>query len=181
MRLVTGSGRGCAARATLGAAIKVGLWAASLWFAAAPAWAAEASKEPPATIGGFRPMPRAGETGAAAAAASNPATVSVAANASKTANVAGRYAILRAGGKDTGCMVTLDDKSRGPHGAFKAVLAPGCSDQGILIFDPVGWELLNGRLALVARKGHQTHLDQQPDGTWTKDPKEGQPLGLKKM
>jgi hypothetical protein len=97
------------------------------------------------------------------------------------ADVAGRYAILRGGGKDTGCMLTLDDKTRGPAGSFKAILAPGCGDQGLLIFDPVGWEIVGGRLALVARKGHETHLDKQPDGTWNKDPKEGAALELKKM
>ena len=63
------------------------------------------------------------------------------------ADVAGRYAVLREAGRDTGCMVTLDASS-------KAFLAPACRDQGIVIFDPTAWRLAGGRLVLVARKGH---------------------------
>jgi hypothetical protein len=96
------------------------------------------------------------------------------------ADMAGRYSILRDGGKDTGCMLTLDKQAKA-SGGQKASLAPGCRDQGIVIFDPVGWQIVNGRLVLTARKGHKTHLDVQPDGTWKKDPKEGKSLTLKKM
>lgn len=100
--------------------------------------------------------------------------------AAAPAPAAGRYAILRAGGKDTGCMLILDNQGRTAGGA-KASLAPGCRDQGIVIFDPARWQVVNGRLVLIARKGHTTHLDAQPDGTWTKDPKEGTALSLKKL
>jgi hypothetical protein len=132
--------------------------------------------------GSFEPVLTDGNGAAKEIAAANsPAPAPAGTFAGKPADVAGRYAILRAGGKDSGCMLTLDDKARGPHDSFKAVLAPGCSDSGMLIFDPVGWQIERGRLALVARKGHQTHLDQQPDGNWTKDPKEGAPLELKKL
>ncbi len=103
-----------------------------------------------------------------------------AAPATSSSDAAGRYSVLREGGKDTGCMVTLDAKA-GARGGNKASLAPGCRDQGIVIFDPVGWRIVGGRLVLTARKGHSTHLDQQSDGTWLKDPKEGKSLGLKKM
>ena len=96
------------------------------------------------------------------------------------ADVAGRYSILRDGDKDTGCMLTLDNKAKATGGR-KASLAPGCRDEGIVIFDPVGWQLVNGHLVLTARKGHKTHLDPQPDGTWKKDPKEGKSLVLKKL
>lgn len=98
----------------------------------------------------------------------------------RSADTAGRYAILREGGKETGCMLTLDDKIRG-RGGDKATLAPACRDQGIVIFDPVGWQIINGQLVLTARKGHTTHLDRQPDGTWLKDPKDGKSLGLKRL
>jgi hypothetical protein len=138
-----------------------------------------AAVQPAASGDGFRPAPRAGDRAASEIAAANvPASAPAGTFKGTAADVAGRYAILRGGGKDTGCMLTLDDKARGPHGSFKAILAPGCSDQGILIFDPVGWQVASGRLALVARKGHETHLDAQPGGTWAKDPKEGQPLEL---
>lgn len=139
--------------------------------------------QPSPSAGGFRPVPQAGGSAAASVimVANAPASAPAGSFLGKAADVAGRYIILRDGGKDTGCMLTLDDKARGPHASLKAVLAPACRDQGIVIFDPVGWEIANGRLALIARKGHQTRLDRQPDGTWTKDPSEGQPLGLKKM
>jgi len=94
--------------------------------------------------------------------------------------VAGRYAILRAGDKDTGCMLTLDDRNRGP-GGFRAQLAPACRDQGVVIFDPVGWSLERGRLSLTARKGHKAHFDQEPDGLWRRDAKEGKALSLRRL
>jgi Protease inhibitor Inh len=102
------------------------------------------------------------------------------ARAAAPADTAGRYSILRDGGKDTGCMLTLDNQVKA-RGREKASLAPGCRDQGIVIFDPASWQIVNGRLVLTARKGHKTYLDAQPDGTWKKDPKEGKSLTLKKM
>jgi len=93
---------------------------------------------------------------------------------------AGRYSILREGGKDTGCMLTLADPGH-VKGAAKALLAPACRDQGMVIFDPVSWQLISGRLVLTARKGHKAHFDPQPDGTWKKDPAEGKSLTLKKQ
>jgi Protease inhibitor Inh len=102
------------------------------------------------------------------------------ARAAAPADAAGRYSILRDGGKDTGCMLTLDNQAKAT-GRKKASLAPGCRDQGIVIFDPVGWQIVGGHLVLTARKGHKTHLDAQPDGTWKKDPKEGKGLTLKKL
>ena len=92
----------------------------------------------------------------------------------------GRYAIMRDGRKDTGCMLTLDNQGKSLDGG-KASLAPGCRDQGLLIFDPASWQVANGRLELTARKGHKTHLDAQLDGTWKKDPAEGKGLTLKKL
>ncbi|PNE10773.1 MAG: hypothetical protein CR217_12585 [Beijerinckiaceae bacterium] len=100
--------------------------------------------------------------------------------AAAPADAAGRYSILRDGGKDTGCMLTLDKRVKA-SGGQKASLAPGCRDQGIVIFDPAGWQIVNGRLVLTARKGHKTYLDAQPDGSWKKDPKEGISLTLKKL
>jgi hypothetical protein len=104
-----------------------------------------------------------------------------AASSMKPDEVAGRYSVLREGGKDTGCMLTLDAKARGLKGGNKALLAPACRDQGIIIFDPVGWAIEKGRLKLTARKGHHAIFEQKGDGTWEKDPKEGKALGLKKM
>jgi hypothetical protein len=95
--------------------------------------------------------------------------------------MAGRYSVLREGGKDSGCMITLDAKARGLKGGNKALLAPACRDQGIVIFDPVSWTIEKGRLKLTARKGHHALFEQKGDGTWEKDPKEGKALSLKKM
>lgn len=96
-------------------------------------------------------------------------------------DVPGRYIILREANRDTGCMVTLDDKARGTKGR-KAILAPACRDQGLVIFDPSGWAFERGRLTLYARKGHGATFDPYADGTWQKDPKEGgKPLGLRKI
>ena len=104
-----------------------------------------------------------------------------AAAAEKPAEVAGRYAVLRDKTRDTGCMVTLDDKARGPGATLKARLAPACRDQGIVIFDPVGWQMAAGRMVLTARKGHTTELDLQEDGSWMNDPKKGKTLSLKRI
>ncbi len=142
-----------------------------------------------APTGGFRPIETAPLTQAQAQtpripAARQPAAApapAAAGGAVRTNELAGRYAILRENNKDTGCMLTLDDKSRGP-GGFRAILAPACRDQGIVIFDPLGWSVDRNRLALTARKGHKAHFERQPDGTWQKDPKEGgKALGFRKL
>ena len=113
---------------------------------------------------------------AAAGVQSNPATTPA-----RAADLPGRYAILRDGTKDTGCMLTLDDKMRGP-GGNRAALAPACRDNGMVIFDPKGWNFSGGKLSLTARKGHSTKFDHQQDGSWMKDPKEGgKALSIRKM
>jgi hypothetical protein len=109
-----------------------------------------------------------------------PPKPSAAVLALKPADVAARYSIEREGGKDADCLLILDDQTKAP-GGYKATLAPGCRDQGIMIFDPVGWRLAAGRLVLTARRGFTTHLDLRPDGTWLKDPNEGKLLILKKL
>ena len=97
------------------------------------------------------------------------------------AEIAGRYAVMREK-HDTGCMLTLDDKTRGKAGGDRAQLAPGCRDQGIVIFDPVGWRVLKGELILTARAGHTAKLESIGDDKWAKDAKDGgKPLGLKKL
>jgi hypothetical protein len=108
----------------------------------------------------------------------------VAASASSTraeprAEAAGRYAILRAEDKDTGCMLTLEQ--RPASGGFKAQLAPACRDNGLVVFDPVAWNLDHGRLSLIARKGHKAHFDRESGGIWRRDAKEGKELSLRPM
>jgi hypothetical protein len=101
----------------------------------------------------------------------------------RASEVAGRYAILREDARDTGCMLTLESNARGPRGTRRAILAPACRDQGIVIFDPVGWQIdRDNHLVLTARKGHKAQFDRAPDGTWKKDPKEGgKPLSFRKL
>ena len=97
------------------------------------------------------------------------------------AEIAGRYAVMREK-HDTGCMLTLDDKTRGKAGGDRAQLAPGCRDQGIVIFDPVGWRLVKGELVLTARAGHTAKLGSVGEDRWAKDVTDGsKPLGLKKL
>ena len=97
------------------------------------------------------------------------------------AEIAGRYAVMR-DKRDTGCMVTLDRTRAKAGGSDRAQLAPGCRDQGIVVFDPSAWSLVRGELVLTARAGHKTKLERGEDGVWAKDPKEGgKPLGLKKL
>ncbi|MFO1102274.1 MAG: AprI/Inh family metalloprotease inhibitor [Methylocystis sp.] len=95
-------------------------------------------------------------------------------------DVAGRYSILREGDKDTGCMLTLDARVRGRAG-LKAQLAPACRDNGVVIFDPVGWGIDQGRLVVTARKGHKAHFDKDAAGVWRRDGKEGKALGLRPL
>ncbi|MCB1534818.1 MAG: AprI/Inh family metalloprotease inhibitor [Rhodoblastus sp.] len=87
----------------------------------------------------------------------------------------GRYSILRDTNKDTGCMLTL-------HPGGRAQLAPACRDNGISVFDPVGWSYAGGRLVLRARKGHHANFGYTADQSWQKDAKEGgKMLGFRKM
>jgi hypothetical protein len=94
----------------------------------------------------------------------------------RAAETAGRYAVLRADDKDTGCMITLQGSSGG-----KAQLAPACRDNGIVIFDPVAWSLDHGKLVLKARKGHKTELVRDQYGLWRRDPKDGKALALRPL
>jgi hypothetical protein len=127
------------------------------------------------------PVPGFETAAPAAAPLKTAAIIAPAASSVKPDEIAGRYSVLREGGKDSGCMITLDAKARGLKGGNKALLAPACRDQGIVIFDPVGWTMEKGRLKLTARKGHHAIFEQKGDGTWEKDPKEGKALSLKKM
>ncbi len=102
------------------------------------------------------------------------------ASAERHDETAGRYAVLR-GDKDTGCMLTLDDRAKGPQGTSRAILAPACRDSGLVIFDPVGWELAKGELVLHARKGHNIQLQRQPAGNWVKDVSTPRPLTLRRI
>ena len=141
---------------------------------------APAASSPPKQLAGATAAANPAVSTSPANSAAAPPKPSAAALAMKPGDLAGRYSVEREPGKDASCLLILDNQTKA-HGGYKASLAPGCRDQGIMIFDPVGWRLANGRLVLTARRGHTTHLDLQPDGTWLKDPSEGKPLILKKL
>ena len=141
----------------------LGLLALAAAATAAPA-APSQLRQPAGAASSVRPIPVAGK-----------------AERERPSDLAGRYAVMREK-RDTGCMVTLDDSARAKDGGDRAQLAPGCRDQGIVVFDPTAWQLVHGQLVLTARAGHKTKLEKQDDGTWTKDSKDGgKPLGLKKL
>lgn len=116
-------------------------------------------------------------TAAAAPAAAE--TVAVPRPPATVAATAGHYAVMR-GSRDTGCMVTLDEAGRN-SAELKARLAPACRDQGIIIFDPIGWSLKAGHLVLAARRGHTAVFSADAAGTWVKDATTGPSLGLKRL
>ncbi len=129
-----------------------------------------------------QPQRQSAQAPLATPVASGAPTTAVRPFTGRASDIAGRYIILRDGGKDVGCMLTLNDQARGPGGTFKAQLAPACRDNGIVVFDPLGWQLDRGRLSLTARKGHKAMFEHHEDGAWWKDPKEGgKPLGVRKM
>lgn len=85
----------------------------------------------------------------------------------------GRYAMLREENKDTGCLVNLQQSGR-------AQLGPGCMDQGLVVFDPIGWSATRNTIVLRARKGHRISFVYKPDGVWLRDPPDKRPLSLRK-
>jgi hypothetical protein len=99
----------------------------------------------------------------------------------RIAEVAGRYAVLREDGKDTLCMVTLQDAARG-NGYFRAQLAPACRDNGIVVFDPVAWSIDRaGHISLQARKGHKIQFQRNAKGEWLRIDDKAKPLGLRRI
>ena len=145
--------------------------------------AASTSTSPAVTPGKPKPLnPAPPAAPVVTTPAAEPQGGAVVAFNGRSGDVAGRYIILRESSKDVGCMLTLDENARGPRGTQKAQLAPACRDQGIVVFDPIGWQLERGHLVLTARKGHQARFEWHVDGVWWKDPKEGgKPLGVKKL
>ncbi len=95
----------------------------------------------------------------------------------------GTYAVMRQPGREI-CRMVPDGKP-----AANAAAKPGqklarfvgtCADTGFATFDPVAWRLSDGRLSLVARKGHEVALSYGADGVWQKDPPSGAALMLKR-
>ena len=91
----------------------------------------------------------------------------------------GIYVMMRQQGREA-CRLILDAKPAKKPGQNLARFQGTCSDAGLMIFDPVAWRISDGRLFLVAKKGHETGFSHGADGTWRKDPPSGAPLMLAK-
>lgn len=64
-------------------------------------------------------------------------------------------------------------------GAVK--LLPDCNDEGIEVFNPVRWRYANGRMTLVAKRGHSIALVDNGAGGWRRDPEVGTTLVLRRI
>lgn len=97
------------------------------------------------------------------------------------AALTGAYALARSrsGGED--CTLELN-RMPGPRpksggAVWTAALDAGCADEGLRIFEPVGWQYDNGRIFLLAKKGSTIGFTRDGQG-WRKDPAAGRPLWL---
>jgi hypothetical protein len=114
----------------------------------------------------------------AATAASRPTPVDPA-TAPDRDSLPGVYAMMRQRGREA-CRLRLTAEPRKAAGGALVQFEGPCTDTGLTIFDPVGWRYLDGRLALIARRGHAVELVFE-DGGWRKDPAVGAPLMLRKL
>lgn len=97
-----------------------------------------------------------------------PATASV----DNSAPQPGTYALDRFRQQGT-CRLGLAE-----GGAVK--LLPGCQDEGMEVFNPVRWRFANGRMTLVAKRGHTIDLVENGAGGWRRDPEVGTTLVLRR-
>lgn len=100
--------------------------------------------------------------------------------------LAGRYSIARSTG-EAGCELNLRTVPVRIYGAgdiesiWVAQLGRDCRDEGLTTFAPSGWRFDNGRIFLVAKKGHSIGFTPDANRTsWAKDPPAGRPLFLKR-
>jgi len=99
------------------------------------------------------------------------------ATAPAASSLPGRYVVMRQQNREA-CRLVLSPASAG--GRQPAAFEGLCPDTGLTIFDPVGWRYADGRLTLVARRGHGTDLVFE-NGQWRKDPAVGAPLLMRKL
>jgi hypothetical protein len=93
------------------------------------------------------------------------------------ASVPGRYGMARRDGRIV-CHLSLDRGAAPGSGAAR--LDGACPDQGITVFDPVRWRYADGRLVLVARRGHELGFASARAGFWRKEPETGATLTLER-
>lgn len=99
------------------------------------------------------------------------------ATAPAPSSLPGRYVLMRQQNREA-CRLVLSPASA--DGRQAAAFEGMCPDTGLTIFDPVGWRYVDGRLTLVARRGHGTDLVFE-NGQWRKDPAVGAPLLMRKL
>lgn len=117
-----------------------------------------------------------GAASAAAAAAQRPTPVDPA-TAPAAASLPGRYVLMRQQNREA-CRLVLTPPPA--DGQAIAAFEGACQDTGLTIFDPAGWRYAQGRLTLVARRGHGVELIFE-NGQWRKDPAVGAPLLMRKL
>lgn len=59
-------------------------------------------------------------------------------------------------------------------------LLPGCRDEGMEVFNPVSWRFADGRMTVVAKRGHSIDFVPNGDGGWRRDPETGVTLVLRR-
>ncbi len=59
-------------------------------------------------------------------------------------------------------------------------LLPGCRDDGMEVFNPVSWRFADGRITMVAKRGHSIDFVPNGDGGWRRDPETGVTLVLRR-
>lgn len=81
----------------------------------------------------------------------------------------GIYALDRFREQDV-CRIELANEAAA---AAPVRLLDGCRDNGLMVFDPVSWRFVKGRLTLNARRGHTVTLVPAGEGRWRRDPDVG--------
>ena len=114
-------------------------------------------------------------TPAAPSAAPEPVPTPAAAPGSGIGAPAGIYALDRLLNRDV-CRLDLGGGPGAP-----VHLLPGCRDTGIEVFDPATWRTGEGRMTLVAKRGHVVNLVPTGDGTWRRDPETGVAFVLRRI
>lgn len=93
--------------------------------------------------------------------------------------VPGTYIVDRFHARETCHLVLADQPSAQGTGLKHVSLKEPCSDNGLKTFGPIGWRYEDGRLWLVARRGHELAFVAEREG-WRKDPPTGALLTLRR-
>ncbi len=103
-----------------------------------------------------------------------PVTAPTTADAPLMKSVAGNYALHRAKGTKTGCLLSLAQTPAGPS----ATVSTGCPDKGVAFFSAQSWSVSGGSLWLLNAKGQKLSFEAYRSGGWEKGAGQGEPLFL---